>query len=83
MQPRPGQAEHFRDEAGREAMLPTPQRLDAMLARMDEMRGVLVARMAATKTFYSQLTPGQRTIFDELPPQGQGPRSPPPPPAPR
>jgi hypothetical protein len=83
MQPKPGQAEHFRDEAAREATLPTPQRLDAMLARMDEMRGVLVARMAATKAFYAQLSPGQRVIFDQLPPPAQGPRSPPPTAAPR
>jgi hypothetical protein len=74
LQPRPGQSEHFREEAAREAALPTPQRLDAMLARMDEMRGLLVARVAATKAFYAHLTPGQRAIFDHLPPQGPPPR---------
>ena len=83
MRVKPGEAEHFREEAGREATLPTPQRLDAMLARMDEMRGVLVARMLATKLFYDQLTPAQRAMFDELPPLAQPSRGPPPPQGPR
>ncbi|HXV00321.1 MAG TPA: Spy/CpxP family protein refolding chaperone [Caulobacteraceae bacterium] len=77
MQPASGQAEHFRDEARREATLPTPQRLDAMMARMDEMRAALSARMTATKAFYAQLTPPQRAIFDQMPPPGQASRSPP------
>jgi hypothetical protein len=77
MQPVRGQAEHFRDEARRESMMPTPQRLDAMLARMDEMRATLTVRAAATKAFYAQLTPPQRAIFDQMGPAGQA--SPPPP----
>jgi hypothetical protein len=48
------------------AALPTPQRLDAMLAGMDEMRDMTVARMAATKRFYGQLTPLQQRAFDAL-----------------
>jgi hypothetical protein len=78
MQPVRGQAEHFRDEARRESIMPTPQRLDAMLARMDEMRAVLSARIAATKAFYAALTPPQRAIFDQLPPAGQASRPSPP-----
>lgn len=79
MRVKPGEAEHFREEAGREATLPTPQRLDAMMARMDEMRAVLVTRMLATKVFYGQLTPAQKAIFDDLPPLAQPTRPPPPP----
>ena len=67
-QPRPAQTEHFREEADREATLRTPQRLDAMMARMDEMRAVLVARIEATKRFYAQLNPSQRAIFDQVSP---------------
>ena len=44
--------------------LPTPQRLDAMLARFDSMRAMLVEMATATKAFYAQLTPEQRATFD-------------------
>ena len=53
-----------REEAN--ASLPTPQRLDAMLAGMDEMRDMTVARITATKRFYGQLTPLQQRAFDTL-----------------
>jgi hypothetical protein len=48
------------------ASLQTPQRLDMMLQRMDESRNLMVARIAATKRFYAQLTPAQQHIFDSL-----------------
>ena len=51
--------------------LTTPQRLDQMLARMDEMRAIMANRVAATKRFYQQLTPTQQHAFDTLRPPGQ------------
>jgi protein CpxP len=57
--------DHARGEAGR---LPTPQRLDRMLARFDERRAHLVARAQATKLFYAQLSPSQQKAFDDLAP---------------
>jgi hypothetical protein len=42
--------------------LTTPQRLDRQVAE-------LTARVNATKRFYNQLTPEQRQVFDNLPPQ--------------
>lgn len=68
MQPRPGEVERLREQARNEASMPTPQRLDVMMARMDEMRASVMARIRATKAFYSQLTPEQQRAFDGLPP---------------
>jgi hypothetical protein len=64
MRPGAGEADHYRQEAQRESRLPTPQRLDAMVARMDQMRTAMLARFAATRTFYGKLDPAQRAIFD-------------------
>jgi periplasmic protein CpxP/Spy len=47
----------------------TPQRLDAMVSHMDEMRQSMLARVQATKAFYNQLTPDQKRKFDQM---GQG-----------
>jgi protein CpxP len=68
MRPAPGEAERLRDQARVEGSLPTPQRLDAMVARMDQMRATVMTRVRATKTFYSQLSPEQQRAFDTLPP---------------
>jgi len=68
MQPRPGEVDELRAEAQRDATLPTPQRLDAMVARLDRMRAEVMARIAATRAFYAQLTPGQQHAFDVMPP---------------
>jgi periplasmic protein CpxP/Spy len=68
MRPAPGETERLRDQAKLEGSLPTPQRLDAMVARMDRMRATVMTRVRATKTFYSQLTPEQQRSFDTLPP---------------
>jgi hypothetical protein len=48
--------------------LPTPQRLDHMLAHFDEMRATMAARAAATKRFYAQLSAPQQKAFDALGP---------------
>jgi periplasmic protein CpxP/Spy len=60
-----GRMDHARGEADR---LPTPQRLDKMLARFDEMHARMVARVEATKLFYAQLSPSQQKAFDDLAP---------------
>ena len=64
--PPPGAMDRMRRQEESAASLPTPQRLDFMLARMDEMRGLMVTRAAATKRFYAQLTPSQQRAFDAL-----------------
>jgi len=46
------------------AKMNTPQRLDAMLEKSDQRHAQMVARVAAVKTFYAQLTPEQQAVFD-------------------
>ncbi len=72
MQPKPSEVEAIREEAARDATLPTPQKLDATSARIDRMRNEVMARIAATRTFYGQLTPDQQRLFDHLPSSGGG-----------
>jgi hypothetical protein len=67
MQSRPGEAEALRAAAQREAGLPTPQRLDALVVRLDRMRAEIMAKIAATRTFYAQLSPEQQRAFDTMP----------------
>ena len=62
----PGLAERMRAQDAQMATMTTPQRLDAMLARMDESRTLMVSRIAATKRFYAQLSPSQQRAFDSL-----------------
>lgn len=50
------------------AHLPTPERLDKMMARFDDMHARMLARIAATKQFYAQLSPSQQKAFDDLAP---------------
>jgi protein CpxP len=68
----PGAIDKMRAQDAQMATLPTPQRLDMMLSRMDESRGLMVARIAATKRFYAQLTPAQQRTFDTLGNQNRG-----------
>ena len=63
---RADRADHARAEADQH--LTTPQRLDKMLAHLDEMRSHMVARVDATKQFYAQLSPPQQKAFDDLAP---------------
>ena len=72
VQPPAGMMERMRAEDEQARGLPTPQRLDRMLARMDQMRVFVVGRIAATKRFYAQLTPEQQRAFDSLGEQGGG-----------
>jgi hypothetical protein len=65
-----GMEQRMRAQDARMDTLPTPQRLDMMLSRMDEARGLMVARIEATKRFYAQLTPAQQKTFDRMGAQG-------------
>ncbi len=67
-----GDGDHGNGEHGDgdEQHLTTPQRLDRMLARMDQHRARLVAHAEAVKRFYAQLSPGQQKAFDALGPMG-------------
>lgn len=58
----------------RQAMreMTTPQRLDAMAARMAERQQAFAVRAEATKRFYAQLTPSQQKAFDAMRPAGRG-----------
>lgn len=51
------------DRAAFEKMT-TPQRIDAMLQRVDERQAQMHQRGEAVKNFYAQLTPEQQKIFD-------------------
>jgi hypothetical protein len=57
--------DHAGDEAGH---MPAPERMDRMLAHVDEMRAHLAAHAAAVKQFYAQLSPSQQKAFDDLAP---------------
>ncbi len=74
MAPRPGEADPPRRESGRHGPMTTPERLDRLLARMDQVRARLSDRVAATKTFYAQLTADQQRAFDAMPAQRGDPR---------
>jgi len=60
----PGDKMH--GERGADQQLTTPERLDKMLARMDERRARFAQMAAATKQFYAALTPAQQKAFDAL-----------------
>ena len=47
------------------ASLPAPERMEKMLAFSKEHVAKLEALLAATKTFYATLSPGQRPVFDK------------------
>jgi hypothetical protein len=68
-------ASHKRPEGMRErrmqerqavAAMTTPQRLDRMLAHLDEARARMVAHADAVKRFYGALSPSQQKAFDAL-----------------
>lgn len=45
--------------------LPTPQRMDRMIAHMKERESRMLEWAAAVKEFYAQLNPEQQKLFDE------------------
>ena len=57
------------DGADMDEHLTTPQRLDKMLAHLDEMRSHMVARVDATKQFYAQLSPSQQKAPSTISPR--------------
>lgn len=59
-----GEREARKAERESFAKLTTPQRIDAMQKRHDEMSAHMKARGDATKAFYAQLTPAQAQVFD-------------------
>ena len=72
LKPPAGAKEHLGEHGGRQAgetqHMTTPERLDRMAARMDEQHSRMMARIAATKQFYAQLSPSQQKAFDDLAP---------------
>ena len=70
----PGLQAHIQAQDAQMNAVPTPQRLDMMLSRMDEARSLMVTRIQATKRFYSELSPAQQRTFDSLGSQGGPPR---------
>jgi protein CpxP len=73
MKPPSGMAEHMGKGPDEDAGLTTPQRLDRMLAHMDEARAMMARHAEAVKRFYAQLSPGQQKAFDALHQGGMGP----------
>jgi protein CpxP len=63
-----GHGDGMGHEHGEGEGLTTPQRLDKMLAHMDEMRGHMAAHAEAVKRFYAQLSPAQQKAFDAMGP---------------
>ena len=68
LKPPAGAKEHMDRQAGEMQHMSTPERLDRMAARMDEQHSRMMARIAATKQFYAQLSPSQQKAFDDLAP---------------
>jgi hypothetical protein len=68
LKPAGGAKDHMGRQRGEMQHMTTPERLDRMAARMDEQRSRMVARIAATRQFYAQLTPSQQKAFDDLAP---------------
>jgi hypothetical protein len=62
---RPNPNGHDRPDGEMMKMETTPQRLDQMLAGLDDMRGHLMTLDQSVKTFYAGLSKDQQTIFDD------------------
>jgi periplasmic protein CpxP/Spy len=65
--PPAGAMERMHQEEQTAASQPTPQRLDYMVRRMEEMRTLMISQIGATRRFYAQLTPLQQRAFDAMP----------------
>ncbi len=72
MAPPEGARQARRADMGQMRDMTTPQRLDAMAARMAERQQAFARRAEATKRFYAQLTPSQQKAFDAMGPMGRG-----------
>jgi len=62
---RPAKKPHEKPDWEKMETQTTPERLDHMLARIEEMRSHLAQMDQAVKTFYAALTKDQQTIFDD------------------
>lgn len=72
MKPPEGGMEKMHADHQAMAAMTTPQRLDQMLAKMDEHRAAMVQHVAAVKRFYAQLTASQQKAFDAMHAGGEG-----------
>lgn len=72
MAPPEGARQARREDRARMQGMTTPQRLDAMAAKMAERQQAFARRAEATKRFYAQLTPAQQKAFDAIGPMGRG-----------
>ena len=68
---RPAERPHDRPAPESFKAMTTPERLDRMAARMNEMQTRFQQHAAAVKTFYAALSPAQKKAFDAMP-QGMG-----------
>jgi hypothetical protein len=64
--PPPGFEEKMMQQRQEMQSMTTPQRMDAMVSNMDEMRQMMLSRAQATKAFYATLTPDQKRTFDSM-----------------
>jgi hypothetical protein len=62
---RPTPKPHEKPDWEKMKMETTPERLDHMLAQIDEMRAPLAQLDQVVKTFYASLSKDQQTIFDD------------------
>jgi hypothetical protein len=60
----PPRGEHEHKDHAAMGTMTTPQRLDRMLAKMDEHTARMRQHIQATKTFYAALSPEQQQVFD-------------------
>jgi len=72
MKPPGGMRDRADAGRGQIAHMTTPERLDRMAQRLDAQHARMMARIAATKQFYAQLTPSQQKAFDDLGPMTMG-----------
>ncbi|MBS0411586.1 MAG: Spy/CpxP family protein refolding chaperone [Proteobacteria bacterium] len=72
MKPPADMMERMRKDHDEAEHLTTPQRLDRMLAKMDEHHAHMVAHIEAVKRFYAQLSPAQQKAFDAMGPMMHG-----------
>lgn len=70
--PPPGFQQKMYQQQQEMRSMTTPQRLDAMINNIDEMRRMMLERASATKAFYATLTPDQQRAFDALSANGSG-----------
>jgi hypothetical protein len=63
---------HMMDKPGEGQTLTTPQRMDRMLAHMDQARAHMARHADAVKRFYAALSPSQQKAFDAMHGHGMG-----------